>query len=241
MSIPPPMRIPLPVINQVGLSGDQATAPSNNEPAPTSVTNNITAATGAGADKPGAPADTHVFNNLAGRDPDLIYAGETIKLEVNGKVIEHKVAAGETLSGIADKKGITVESIINANQMAGSLIGKQPGATEYFTAGGPQPGPGAVTTVPSNAGSIATSGKDAVAPSKGVPDTETAAKDKKDLDQMLAQINEYKNDGRLSVENASALTSVVTNAQKGNSDSKSQLDTAATVLKEAEKQPKKIA
>jgi hypothetical protein len=63
----------------------------------------------------GSPGGTNVFNNLVGRDPDLLYAGETIKIEVNGKIINHVVKA---------------------------LLGKNSQGQYYSTSGGPQPAPG---------------------------------------------------------------------------------------------------
>jgi hypothetical protein len=84
---------------------------------------------------------THTFNNLAGRDPDLLYAGETIKIEVNGKTINHVVKSGETLSSIAAANGVTVDALIKTNGMDRSLLGKNT-AGDYFTSDGPQPAPG---------------------------------------------------------------------------------------------------
>jgi LysM repeat protein len=119
---------------------------------------------------PGTPASggTHVFNNLAGRDPDLLYAGETIKIEVNGKVINHVVKPGETLSSIAAANGVSVASLIKTNGMDNNLLGKN-SAGNYFVSGGPQPAPGSASLT-SHAGSTSTSSPDATPP---VPDTTT--------------------------------------------------------------------
>ena len=91
-----------------------------------------------------APGGTNVFNNLAGRDPDLIYAGETIKL-ANGKT--HLVKAGETLGGIAAANGMKLDDLIRANGMNASLLGKNSSGA-YFNVGSAQPSPGSTLVPP---------------------------------------------------------------------------------------------
>jgi LysM repeat protein len=101
-----------------------------------------TGTTGSGsASGTGTSGGTHVFNNLTGRDPDLLYAGETIKIEVNGKTINHVVKPGETLSSIAAANGVSVAALIKTNGMDNNLLGKN-SAGDYYTSGGPQPAPG---------------------------------------------------------------------------------------------------
>jgi LysM repeat protein len=86
-----------------------------------------------------APAGgTNIVNNLAGRDPDLIHTGETIKL-ANGKT--HVVKAGETLGGIAAANGMKLDDLIKANGMNASLLGKNSSGA-YFSVGSAQPAPG---------------------------------------------------------------------------------------------------
>jgi hypothetical protein len=112
--------------------------------------------TGTTPTPPGTPAraalagGTHTFNNLAGRDPDLLYAGETVKIEVNGKIINHVVKSGETLSSIAAANGVTVDALIKTNGMDAKLLGKN-SAGDYFISGGPQPAPGGHLNPPKEA------------------------------------------------------------------------------------------
>lgn len=80
---------------------------------------------------------TRTWNDFKGRDPDLIYAGETLKLP-NGET--YTVKAGDTLSSIAAAKGITVKQLMETNSFDTALLGKN-GNGDYFAAG-PQPKPG---------------------------------------------------------------------------------------------------
>jgi LysM domain len=86
----------------------------------------------------GSGGGTHVFGNLQGRDPDLLFAGE--KIMINGK--EVTVADGQTLSSLAAQHGTTVEKLIGENKMDASLLGRNGPNGAYFTPGGPTPGPG---------------------------------------------------------------------------------------------------
>jgi LysM domain len=137
--VPPPVQpviSPGPSPTDYGSGGQPAVeeppeAPSAGTPAPTTPTTPPRAGNGG----------THTFNDLTGRDPDLLYAGETIKIEVNGKTINHVVKAGETLSSIAAANGVTVDALIKTNGMDAKLLGKN-SAGDYFTSGGPQPAPG---------------------------------------------------------------------------------------------------
>jgi LysM repeat protein len=87
---------------------------------------------------------THVFGNLQGRDPDLLFAGE--KIMINGK--EVTVADGQTLSSLAAQHGTTVEKLISENKMDASLLGQNGPNGAYFTPGGPTPGPGGSVASP---------------------------------------------------------------------------------------------
>jgi LysM repeat protein len=112
------------------------------DPAPSAVQSTAPGATAtpstAGTASPGG---TNTFNDLAGRDPDLVYAGETVKIEINGKVTEHVVKAGETLSSIAANAGVSVAALIKTNGMDPALLGMKDG--RYFeVSGGPHPAPG---------------------------------------------------------------------------------------------------
>jgi LysM repeat protein len=79
-----------------------------------------------------------------GRDPNLIRAGESIKIKLaDGREIEHVIDSGETLTSIADKYGVSVQSIIDLNKMQGANL--QP-STPNPTA------PGGVATQPAAAG-----------------------------------------------------------------------------------------
>ncbi len=98
----------------------------------------VAAGTGGPAQGASPVGGTNVINNLAGRDPDLIYAGETIKL-ANGKT--HIVKAGETLGGIAAANGMKLEDLIKANGMNDKLLGKNSSGA-YFSVGSAQPAPG---------------------------------------------------------------------------------------------------
>jgi hypothetical protein len=109
-------------------------------------------ASGPGAGSAGSSRDTKVFNNLNGRDPDLLFEGETVKLP-NGQTVV--VEAGETLSSIAAAHGTTVDQLIKANGMDGSLRGRNGPNGAWFTPGGPTPQPGGSVALPPNGGSVA--------------------------------------------------------------------------------------
>jgi LysM domain len=127
-------------------------------------------ATPASAEPPpsgSAPAGgTNVYNNLENRDPDLIHVGETVKVEVNGKIINHVVKDGETLSSIAAKYGVTVNAVIATNHMKASLLGKGKDG-QYFSVGPMQPSPGTMQANPPTA----------VTPSTTSPVTATTSTD----------------------------------------------------------------
>jgi LysM repeat protein len=150
--------------------GGSTSSPSSTpEPSTTTAPSSTPPAAPSGTAPTASPSGgTHVFNNLAGRDPDLLYAGETVKIEVNGKVINHVVKSGETLSSIAANNGVSVAALIKTNGMDNDLLGKN-SAGNYFVSGGPQPAPGS-TSLTSHAGSTSTSSPDATPP---VPDTTT--------------------------------------------------------------------
>jgi LysM repeat protein len=112
------------------------------------------AASGAGAAD--NSAGTRTAGNTQGRDPDLIYANE--KLKVNGK--SYTVKNGDTLTSIAKANGTSVDALIEENQFSGSLLGKN-AQGQYFATGGPQPEPGGSLASP--AGDNARSGRGAAA------------------------------------------------------------------------------
>jgi hypothetical protein len=97
------------------------------------------AASGAGAPDTGSGTGTgtRTVGNTQGRDPDLIYANE--KLKVNGK--SYTVKNGDTLTSIAKANGTSVDALIEENQFSASLLGKN-AQGQYFATGGPQPAPG---------------------------------------------------------------------------------------------------
>jgi LysM repeat protein len=171
-------------------TSESNTAPdsSNSTEATTVESSNSTAAPAATTTQSASPADgTNIFNNLAGRDPDLIHTGETIKL-ANGKT--HVVKAGETLGGIAAANGMKLDDLIKANGMNANLRGKNASGA-YFSVSGPggatQPTPG--TTQISQP---ATTPK--VEPTTGVGATETPNATLPSPDE-LAQLLHYADDG----------------------------------------------
>jgi hypothetical protein len=94
---------------------------------------------------------TNVFNDLNGRDPDLIHGGETIKL-ANGKT--YTTTDSDTLESVARKTGNSVSQLMQQNGMNAALYGKNDSG-KYFSVGkmitgaAPHPVPG--TTVIQNA------------------------------------------------------------------------------------------
>jgi hypothetical protein len=88
--------------------------------------------TGATPNDPG----TRTWNDFKGRDPDLVYAGETVT--VDGKSYTFK--AGDTLADAAKALGMDTKALAEKLGMNMSLWGKN-GNGDYFAAG-PQPKPG---------------------------------------------------------------------------------------------------
>jgi LysM repeat protein len=90
---------------------------------------------------------TNVFNDLNGRDPDLIHGGETIKL-ADGKT--YTTTDSDTLESVARKTGNSVSQLMQQNGMNAALYGKNDSG-KYFSVGkmttgaAPHPVPG--TTV----------------------------------------------------------------------------------------------
>jgi LysM repeat protein len=67
-------------------------------------------------------------NKLQGRDPDLIFAGDKIKLS-NGQIYTAK--STDTLSGIASKTGNSLESLMKQNGFDSQLLGKNASGKYY--------------------------------------------------------------------------------------------------------------
>ena len=130
MTMPPPMISPR--VHLPG-SGDRSGDPSPGNGNATGSSN------GSG---------TRTWNNFNGRDPDLIYAGETIKLP-DGTT--HVVQAGETLSSIAAKYGVSVDQLIEKNGFDRALLGKDPQGRYFDPGNGPQPSPGGSVAPPPDA------------------------------------------------------------------------------------------
>jgi hypothetical protein len=158
----------------------------------------------------GSPGGTNVFNNLVGRDPDLLYAGETIKIEVNGKIINHVVKAGETLSSIAAANGVTVDALIKTNGMDRSLLGKNSQGQYYSTSGGPQPAPGTHQVPPA----IPPSTTAPALPSATVADL-TQPHSKETLKATLHNIAYLEGRGEMTHDEAQAARTIVEKALRG--------------------------
>jgi LysM repeat protein len=73
-----------------------------------------------------------------GRDPNVIYAGESVKVKLaNGQEVDHVIDSGETLTSIANKYGVSVQSIIDLNKMKGANL--QPSTPNPAAPGGVAP------------------------------------------------------------------------------------------------------
>jgi murein DD-endopeptidase MepM/ murein hydrolase activator NlpD len=131
---------------------------------------------------------TRNWNDFKGRDPDLIYAGETLKLP-NGET--YTVKAGETLSSIAAAKGITVKQLMETNGFDTALLGKN-GNGDYFAAG-PQPKPG------DNLAGGATHGKKFEAPAPAGPN---GTYTKEQATTIASQVQQLERDGKISAAEA---------------------------------------
>jgi LysM domain len=129
----PPMSSPAPMVGSILRHGGSHGGDSG------STSSSTTGSTGSSSG-----GGTHVFGNLQGRDPDLLFAGE--KIMINGK--EVTVADGQTLSSLAAQHGTTVEKLISENKMDASLLGQNGPNGAYFTPGGPTPGPGGSVASP---------------------------------------------------------------------------------------------
>jgi hypothetical protein len=175
-----------------------------------------------------APSNTNVYNNLQGRDPDLIHTGETVKIEVNGQIKEHVVKDGETLSSIAKQNGVSVASLVQTNGMDASLSGKTNG--QYFNVGAMvQPTPG---TAQANPPALPAATAAPVKPADSVADLEKPV-DKETLDVTLTNIayleGKGEANGGLSKTEASEMRALVSKAQSG------------TALSDADLQALKVA
>jgi hypothetical protein len=130
---------------------------------------------------------TRVWNDFHGRDPDLIFAGETLKLP-NGQTVTAQ--DGDSLSSIAAANSVTVDQLIEANGFDRSLSGQNGPNGAWFTPGGPTPAPGGsvnptpTTPTPSNGGTpapdnqgnaAATSTSTTTGGANGLPTPEDAA------------------------------------------------------------------
>jgi LysM repeat protein len=118
------MQIQQPPPVQANASSDRSARQSTDVPADSS-------------DPAPQSADTQAPAATQGRDPDLIYAGETIKL-ADGST--YTVKSGDTLSSIARATGASVDDLIAANGMNGALTDGNP-----YTSGAPQVAPGTTT------------------------------------------------------------------------------------------------
>lgn len=98
-------------------------------------TGGSTGSTGSAGATPNDPG-TRTWNSFKGRDPDLVYAGETVT--VDGKSYTFK--AGDTLADAAKGLGMDTKALAEKLGMNMSLWGKN-GNDDYFAAG-PQPTPG---------------------------------------------------------------------------------------------------
>jgi LysM domain len=118
-----------------GKSDFELQSPSQNKPetSPTDAQQNRSIQPTSGTQ---VPANTPVksessvtqTNKLQGRDPDLIFAGDKIKLS-NGEIYTAK--STDTLSGIASKTGNSLESLIKQNGFDSQLLGKNTNG-KYF-------------------------------------------------------------------------------------------------------------
>ena len=114
----------------------------NSQPAPVSTPSTGAAITPTNSTSPAAGASTQntgTVNNrnapvvngnnaLKGRDPDLIFAGDKIKLS-NGEIYTAK--STDTLSGIASKTGNSLDSLMKQNGFDSQLLGKNANG-KYF-------------------------------------------------------------------------------------------------------------
>jgi LysM domain len=174
-----------------------------------------------------APSNTNVYNNLQGRDPDLIHTGETVKIEVNGQVKEHVVKNGETLSSIAKQNGVSVASLVQSNGMDASLSGKSNG--QYFNVGAMvQPTPGAIQNNPP---ALPAATAAPVQPADKVADLQKPV-DKETLDITLKNIAYLEGKGvaagGLSKEDATRMRTLVSKAQSDTPLSAAELEQLKT-------------
>ena len=89
---------------------------------------------------------TRTWNDFKGRDPDLVFAGETVTAD--GKSYTFK--AGDTLADAAKALGMDTKALAEKSGMDMALWG-QNAQGQYFTPGGPQPAPGGSQNPPIDA------------------------------------------------------------------------------------------
>lgn len=140
--------------------------------------NSLPASTGASTQmqnpQAGSAGGTNVFNDLNGRDPDLIHGGETIKL-ANGKT--YTTTDSDTLESVARKTGNSVSQLIQQNGMNAGLYGKNDSG-KYFSVGkmttgaAPYPVPG-TTVIKDAIPEVASTGSDQ-APKANTPENKEA-------------------------------------------------------------------
>lgn len=99
------------------------------------------------AQRHGVSLATLIAANPQIRNPDLIFAGQQIKLPGSGGSATHTVRSGDTLSGIAQRNGVSLAALIAANPQIANPNLIYPGQ-QVHVPGGRTSAPSAASTSP---------------------------------------------------------------------------------------------
>jgi hypothetical protein len=153
---------------------------------------------------------TRVWNDFKGRDPDLVYAGETAT--VDGKSYTFK--AGDTLADAAKALGMDTKALAEKLGMDMSLWGQNGPNGAWFT-DGPVPTPGGTKAAAPDV--LAPSGTDGTYTKEQVPairaEVERLQKESKlpqdTATKVLGLLQKLEKDGQLSASDAAELTGLL--------------------------------